>query len=438
MYPSRFIVLVLLPIGLIVGCVPVATPGDSGASLSTEPVEIQVFYPVAVDAPIAEILNGYAAAFEAENPDIRVEPVFAGGYGDVKTTLQTTVEGGGTPPALAVMLATDLYDLVNGDLIVPLDDYIAAMEDSDVFLSDIYPAFLANSMYDDALWSLPFQRSVVALYYNADLLAELGIEPPTSWDELANAAQALTIKDGDEFSRLGIEWPSGWPYWLFQPLAIGNGQNIVADDTTVVFDDPHVIDAVQFYIDLAQEYGAMPAGVQAVWGQTPSDFASGAAAMIVHSSGSLAGILDSADFEVGVMPLPGNNAVSYATVPGGGNLYILNGAPQEQQDAAWKFIEFLSRPENMADYSINTGYIASRASAYEVEVMQEYLDTAPQAAALRDSLQHAGAELSVQNLGEVRNIFHNYLQAAYNGEMTAAEAMAKAQEEADAALADFR
>ena len=44
----------------------------------------------------------------------------------------------------------------------------------------------------------------------------------------------------------------------------------------------------------------------------------------------------------------------------------------------------------------------------------------------------------MQNLGEVRSIFHDYLQQAFNGEMTAAEAMAAAQAEADEALADFQ
>ena len=428
---------------LLVACTPVATTTSDSSEMAEsemaedEPVTIQVFYPVAVDAPIADILNGYVAAFEAENPNITVDPVFAGGYGDVKTTLQTTVEGGGTPPALAVMLATDLYDLVNGDLIVPIDGYVEAMGDES-FMSDIYPAFLANSSYDGALWSVPFQRSVVALYYNVDLLGEAGIAAPTSWDELAAAAGALAEKDGDSFTRTGIQWPSDWPYWLFQPLAIGNGQNILDGDTTVVFDDPAVIEAVQFYIDLSAEHGAMPAGVQANWGNSPSDLTSGAAAMIVHSSGSLAGILGSADFEVGVMPIPGKEAGSFATVPGGGNLYIMNGVDQAQQDAAWTFVEFLSRAENMADYSINTGYVASRSSAYEAEAMQSYLESAPQAAAMRDSLEFAGAELSLQNLGEVRGIFHSYLQSAINGEMTAAEAMAAAQVDADAALEAFR
>jgi len=70
--------------------------------------------------------------------------------------------------------------------------------------------------------------------------------------------------------------------------------------------------------------------------------------------------------------------------------------------------------------------------------MKAYVEQVPQALATRDALQYAGREFAVQNLGEVRNIFHDYLQKAYNGEMTPEEAMAAAQKEADAALEPFR
>ena len=401
-----------------------------------EPVTFQVFYPVAVDAPIAAILNGYIEEFQAEYPHITVEPVFSGGYGDVQTAIQTTIDGGGEPPALGVMLATALYDLINADYIAPLDGYVAGMEDGDAYVADFLPAFLANSYYDDQIWSIPFQRSAVVMYYNADMFAAAGLEPPTSWQTWAEAAQALTVQDGDT-TNYGLHFSSDWPYWLFQPLAIGAGQNILDDDCTVVFGDPAVIEAVQFYIDLSEVYGAMPAGVQASWPTDPTDLASGATAMITHSSGSLVGLIAQADFELGVMPYPGKEEGTYASVPGGGNFYIMKGAPQEQQDAAWKFVEFISGPEYVADYSINTGYIANRASAYDTEAMLAYVAEVPQALDTRDALQYAGAELAIQNLGQVRGIFHDYLQRAINGEMTAADAMAAAQVEADAALVDF-
>ncbi len=403
---------------------------------SMEPVTIQVFYPVAVDAPIAAILNGYIEDFQAEYPYITVEPVFSGGYADVQTAIQTTIDGGGEPPAVGVMLATALYDLINADYIIPLDDYVAQTDEGSAYLDDFLPAFLSNSYYDDQLWSIPFQRSAVVLYYNADMFAAAGIEPPTSWQSWADAVQALTVQDGDT-TNWGMHFSSDWPYWLFQPLAIGAGSNIFKDDCTVTYDDPAVIEAIQFYIDLSAEYGAMPAGVQASWATDPTDLASGATAMIAHSSGSLSGLLAQVDFELGVMPYPGKEEGTYASVPGGGNFYIMNNIPQEKQDAAWKFVEFISRPEYVADYSINTGYIAHRYSAYDTDAMQAYIAAVPQALATRDALEYAGAELAIQNLGQVRGIFHDYIQRAINGEMSAADAMAAAQAESEAALADF-
>jgi len=452
------VVIAILLIGSLGACGPTATtepavqeevaPTEAAAPIeepapteeemapAMEPVTIQVFYPVAVDAPIADILKGYIDDFQAEYPYITVEPVFSGGYTDVQTAIQTTIDGGGEPPALAVLLATSIYDLINAGYISPLDGYVAEMDDGDAYIADFLPAFLANSYYDEQLWSIPFQRSAVVLYYNADMFAEAGIDPPTSWQSWAEAAQALTVTEGDT-TNWGMHFSSDWPYWLFQPLAIGAGQNIFTDDCTVNFNDPAVIEAVQFLIDLSAKYNAMPAGVQASWGTDTTDLASGATAMIAHSSGSLSGLLAQVDFELGVMPYPGKEEGTYASVPGGGNFYIMSGAPQEKQDAAWKFIEFISRPEYIADYSINTGYIANRFSAYDTEAMQAYVAEVPQALATRDALQYAGAELATQNLGQVRGIFHDYIQRAINGEMSATDAMNAAQTEAEAALADF-
>jgi len=416
----------------------IAFAGGQGEEAMDESVTIQIAYPVAVDAPVTEILDGYAEAFMEANPNVTVETVYAGGYGDVRTTVQTTIDGGGEPPALAVMLATDLFDLANAQYIEPMSPYVDAMDGGQAYLDDFLPAFLENSYYTDDLWSLPFQRSAVVMYYNEDLLVDAGLGVPTDWETLAEAASSLTERDGDEVSRWGIEWPSGWPYWLFQPLAIGAGQNIVGEsDTDVFFDEPEVVDAIEYYISLSEEYNATPAGVQASWGNVVPNFVSGNTAMIIHSSGSLSNVLSQADFTVGVAAIPGQDGGGYS-VPGGGNLYMTAGLSEAQKQAAFEFAVFLTDPARAADFSIQTGYIATRESAFAQEAMQAYIGENPQAGQTRAALATAGKELAVQNLGEVRNIFHNYLQAAYNGEMTPAEAMEMAQEAADAALEDFR
>ena len=100
-----FVILVILTILLMAACTsaeteePVVddtTPEEEVVpeeETEPEPVTIQVYYPVAVDAPIASILQGYIDDFEAEYPYITVEAVFSGGYADVQTAIQTTIDG---------------------------------------------------------------------------------------------------------------------------------------------------------------------------------------------------------------------------------------------------------------------------------------------------------------------------------------------------------
>jgi sn-glycerol 3-phosphate transport system substrate-binding protein len=399
------------------------------------PVEVSVAYPVAVDAPITAILKGWAADYQAKNPDVKITLVFSGGYGDVKTAVQTAIQGGAKAPTLAVLLATDVYDLVNAKLVDSLDDLVAAAPDGKAFVADFLPAYMGNSTYKGKLWSVPFQRSAVVLYYNADAFAAAKLTPPKTWDELAKDAQALTIDGGK--TRWGIEVPSDNPYWLFQPLAIGNGKNVFTDDVTVNFNAPEVVGAVQNYIDLSAKYQATPAGVQASWGSSTQNFAAGKTAMVIHTTGSLAGILKSAQFKVGVMAVPGKKGP--ASVTGGGNLYLTAGHTPEERKAAFAFAQFLLDPARVAAFSAATGYIPNRKAAANTAEYKAWLTKVPQAADAVAALASAQPELATQNVNAIRTtIFNKYLQSAFNGTMTAQAAMDAAQKDAEKALADYK
>lgn len=418
---------------LIVAIMLAALPFTAAAQ---EPVVVEIYFPIAVDSPITEILGEYEAAYEAENPGVDIVFSYEGAYGDVKTKLLTTIEGGGELPALAIMLATDIYDLRNFDAIQPLDPFVA---DDSAFLDDFFPTWLANSYYDydgdgtPELYGLPFQRSTVLLYYNQTLLEENGLPVPTNWDELATDAQALTTD-----SRWGILVPNSWPYWVFQPFSLGAGQNIVSEsDVEVYFDAPGVIEALQYWLDLFQVYNATPPGIQSNWGDAPGLFANGEAAMIVHSTGSLPSILDKATFEVGVSALPGKDG-EFFTVTGGGNLYMVAGIDEATAQAAWDFVKWLTSPELAVDWSMRTGYIATRISGLETETWQSYIAETPQAAQAAATIDVAGREFSVQSLGEIRTILHNYILQVLDGTLSPEDAMAAAQGEADAILSVFR
>ncbi len=433
--PGRLTLAALLSVLVLVvaGCGASATPTPSSVTLT-------FYYPVAVPGPITQLIDGYIAKFEQQNPGIKVNPVLSGGYPDTLTKIETTIKGGGTPPDVAVMLSTDLYSLVDSNAIQPLDSEVQAAG-GNTFTSDFYPAFLANSRYQGHIWSLPFQRSTPVLFYNKDMFTAAGLDPnspPANFQQMVADAQKLTKTDASgNTSTWGIEISSdGIPYWLFQSFVIGGGTNVVGTAANkVTFDAPQTIQALQDFTDLSAKYKVMPSGILQ-WANMPNDFVNGKAAMIWHSSGSLANILKQAKFNVGVSYTVGEQG--YGAPTGGGNLYMLKGIPADHQAAAWKFIQFMSSTDTQTDWSINTGYIASRKSSYASQTMKDYIAKVPQAGVAPQGLQYASAELATHDNAQIQKILGDAVQAAITGKSTPASALQAAQQQATQVLSAFQ
>jgi sn-glycerol 3-phosphate transport system substrate-binding protein len=413
---------------------PPAAATAPAAATSGAPVELTFYYPVAVAGPITQVIDGYIAKFQTANPNIKVKAVLTGGYPDTLTKIQTTIKGGGTPPDVAVLLSTDLYSLVDSNAIMPLDDLVKAAG-GDSFTSDFYPAFLANSSYQNHIWSLPFQRSTPVLYYNKDMFKAAGLDPakpPTTYAEMATDAQKLTKADG---STWGLEISSdGIPYWLFQSFVIGSGSNVFNASNKVTFDNPVVSQSLQDFMDLSGKNKVMPTGIL-LWANMPNDFVNGKAAMIWHSSGSLTNILKQAKFDVGVSYTVGEKGFGAPT--GGGNMYIMKGIPADHQAAAWKFLQFMSSADIQADWSINTGYVPARQSSMDTQAMKDYIAKTPQAAVAPAGLKYAGPELATHSNAQIQKFLGDAVQAALTGKSTPADALKAAQTQADQVLSQF-
>ncbi|MBE2267281.1 MAG: ABC transporter substrate-binding protein [Anaerolinea sp.] len=416
--------------------------------MAQDEIVVDFYYPTAVDAPINQIIQGYADAFHEANPSITINPVYTGSYTQTRDTIRTELNGGGAGPDVAVMLSTDVYSFAEEGSILPAQQFIDAMEGGEAFVNDFFPAFLLNSMdAEGTIWSVPFQRSTPILYYNVDMLAEAGFDaPPTNRDEMLAMAQALTLPNGERWGLL-VPFAGGFPIWMFQAFAIGNGRNITGEDpATVYMNDPLVIDALEFSTKLGTEFGVGPLG-GSVWGDTPTAFLNGQAAMIMHTTGSMTNILNNATFEVGAafvpFGIPGEDGTGYGTPTGGGNLYVFSPIgmerTQEELDAAWLWVEYLSSPEVQSDWGAATGYIAARQSAWELDPLAALAAERPQYLVARDQLQYASAEFTSYRAIDVQNIINASLSGVISGaEPDAAAAMASAQEQIDSLLAEYR
>lgn len=416
----------------------------TGALQAQDEIVIDFYFPSATANDADGIFQGYADMFQAENPGIIINPVFSGSYTDTRTTILTELQGGGAGPDVAVMLATDLYSFAEEGYIIPVQSFVDAMEDGEDYINDFFPALLANSVDEEGnVWSIPFQRSTPILYYNADLLVEAGYDaPPTNNAELVEIAQALTT---DERDGLQVPVAGGFPIWMYQSFAIAHGQNIVNDDPTqVFFNTPEAVEAVEFLRSLGSDLGVGPMGGSA-WGDTPTAFLAGQAAMIYHTTGNLTRILNDADFEVGVWYLPsgpaGEGGTGYGSPTGGGNLYVFDDGSKsaEELDAIWKWVTFLSSPEIQADWGATTGYIASNTTAWETEPLASLVEEFPQYGIARDQLEFADKEFTSYAAITIQGIINGTLESILIGEAEDAQvAMDDAQAQIDGILAEYR
>ena len=397
------------------------------------PVELQFFYPVGVTGPLAQIIGNMVDEFNKAHPAIKVTATYAGGYGDTLTKTITSIKGG-TPPDLAVLGASELYTLLDMDAVLALDDLIAK-DGGQKFLDDFYPGLLKSGKSGGKLYSLPFQRSTQLLYYNKDAFKEVGLNPeqaPKTWTELSDAAKKLTKKDGANVVRWGVEIPTN--SFIFQGFALQNGAQIFTEDGKKVFyDRPDNVEALQFWADLAKA-GVQPPGAIGSSNAT-TDFLAGKAAMLYTSTGSLGSVRDKATFNWGVAFMPAKK--QFGTPTGGANVYVIKSIPKERQQTAWTFVKWLLEPERVAKWSIETGYIATRKSAYDVQAMKDYTAKLPQALVARDQLQYASAEMTVHNGAAVTALLDEAIQAVVTGKKTSADALKEVQTRANQALADW-
>lgn len=408
------------------------------SSAQAQTTEISFFYPVAVGGAIAKSIDGFAADFMKANPTIKVTPIYAGTYQET-IVKALTAHKSGTPPVTSVLLSTDMFTLIDEDAIVPIDNFVKTADDK-AWLASFYPAFMMNSRTGGKTWGVPFQRSTVVMYYNKDLFKEAGLDPnkpPQTWAELKDAATKLTKKDAaGKVTQYGVQIPSsGFPYWLFQTLTTTNGA-VLANEagTQVKFDDPKVIEALQYWVDLGKA-GIHPPGV-VEWGTTPKDFFEKKVAMMYTTTGNLTNVKSNAKFDFGVAMIPGNTRKGSPT--GGGNFHIFKKSSPAQQEAAFRFIKWITAPERAAQWSMDTGYVAVSQAAYDTDVLRKYGRDFPAALVARDQLPVSVAEFSTHDNQRVTKALNDGLQAALTGTKTPAAAMQDAQREADRILRSYK
>lgn len=240
--------------------------------------------------------------------------------------------------------------------------------------------------YEGDLYGLAPIVNSLGLIYNVDLLEAAGVEVPTTWDELSDAAAALT--DG---SRYGLAFSAANSFegtWQFLPWMWSNGGD--EDDLT----SPEVVEALAFVTGLVQDGSASASVVNWSQNDVTDQFIAGNAAMMINGPWNLPRLTgaEGLNFEIATIPVP--NAGDDVVAPLGGETFTVPvNEDAAVQEAAGAFVECLAQDEHQITMAAGRGAVPSSASAGEAAIEEN-----PYIAAFVDTVETARARTAL--LGE--------------------------------------
>ena len=303
---------------------------------------------------------------------IREMPADTGQYFD---KLRTEFQAGGGE-----------IDVIGGDTIWPIQFAAQGwvMDLSENFpeteQNKFLPAPIQASIYEDAIYGVPWYEDAGVLYYRSDLLDKAGYSgPPKTWDELKEMALKITKDEGipNGFVFQGSNYEGGVCDAL--EYIRTHGGDVLSNVTSgeVIIDSPEAIAGLETYHSMITD-GVAPKSVTNM-DETISVpvFGNGEAVFLREWPGTYGDIAGGAykikADQVGVTSIPvadGNESSSTL----GGWTFMIN-AQTDVQDEAWEFVKFMTSYENLKWRAVNGGYISARKKILDDPDVQKAIPT---------------------------------------------------------------
>ncbi len=312
-------------------------------------------------------------AFTAENPDINI--VYQHFPYDVFTQKLQTGYSTGTVADIQQMFGSWLPEYTRFGLLDPVPDAMA-----ETMRERFWPAAYGAYERDGVFYGQPKEYNLEngGMLVNPALLEAAGAsETPTTWDSLVEVAVQATERDAN-----GLITQSGFAFintdttvFLFLSMILQQGATYYADDG--MHFDLQTDAAKQAWADLTAL--SLEHGVDSSQSYSQSIdelFFQGRAAMCPKGSWTIAVGLESypdLDFRYDPVPPYAGEEMLFAADSGWGEV-VNASASDEIKEAAWKFIEFSHRPENLRPWNLATFTVPS---LQELENDAEILETAP-------------------------------------------------------------
>ncbi|MGN8646176.1 ABC transporter substrate-binding protein [Gracilibacillus sp. HCP3S3_G5_1] len=333
---------------VVMALVACSSDDESGGSVSNE--NTVEFWHSMTDTS-GEAVEYVIEEFEKQNPDINIEATYVANQGEGQNEKLLTAIAGGNPPDVAYF---DRFEVAAWAAQGSLEPLTELAEQDGISQENYYDFAWEEVSYEGDLYAIPTTTDSRLLFYNKDHFEEVGLDPenpPKTIAELEEAAEKLTIKEGNRFERIGfIPWfGQGWFYswgWSF------GGDFYDPETMEVTADHPKNVEALEWMTEFGQKYGVEDiAGFTDSQGSGAMDpFVSGQISMKIDGNFGVAALEKFApDLNYGVTPIPTPTGDNFKTWSGGWSVVIPKGA--NNQEGAWEFLKFFGSEEGQRIFS---------------------------------------------------------------------------------------
>ncbi|MEQ4481214.1 ABC transporter substrate-binding protein [Cohnella silvisoli] len=365
-----------------------------------------------------------ADAFNKSQDRIKVKYVL---QQDMITKFLTAATSGGSPDILFWdRWRTSLYAPKN--VMHPIDDFMAK---DGVNAGDFYDEAMKELSSGGKLYGLPLTVDARALFYNKKLFADAGItNPPTTWDELEQAAIKTTKWNGKKLEVAGFSLADNGLFNMYLQQA---GGTILTDDGKTNFNNDKGKAVLEYWDRLLNKDKVYKVGFEQGLGEGTDAFATGKVAMTYTGPWMLTTYKKyGKDLDFGIVPPPAGPNGDKGSGMGGFGLVIPEGS--KHQAEAWEFIKWWTGTKEgalqWAKMSLNLpGYKPALEDSFfkDDPLWKPFIDTLSFA---KIRPQHPGYSI-MEGDALVPN-----LQLFQQGKQSAEETLKKAQEQGDRLLQD--
>ena len=425
-----------------------AVVGALSPSPTQAATEIQFWY--GLTQPLGGLLENIAADFNASQTQYRVNATFKGSYPETMVAAIAAFRAGNAPHIVQMFEVGTATMMAARGAIKPVHEL---MREAGVpFDPNVYvPAVRGYySTSDGRMLSMPFNSSTAIMWYNRDAFRRAGLDPdspPRTWTELREAARKIRAANAAPcgFTAAWGTWTQFEQFSAIHNVALATRANgMDGMDAELLINSPLHVRHVQTLMDMQKEgfykYGGRDTAPEAL-------FVSGECAIIHTSSGYRARVIREAKFDWGVAMLPyyeGTAGAPRNSIIGGASFWVMT-APRrtaEEYRGVAEFFRFISRPEVVAKWHTDTGFLPITMGGFERVQASDYYKQNPGAdipyrqLTRTEPTEHSRG-LRLGNMPEIRTVIYEELEKAFQGQQTAKQALDSAVQRGNTVLRNF-